>query len=79
VILGAVPALWGSGDLLATVASRRAGARRTLAIAQVTELCIGLAVWAVFRPSFAPGAGSVPALLATGVPTAAAYGGCTEA
>jgi drug/metabolite transporter (DMT)-like permease len=75
VILGVVVAvLWGSCDLLATLASRRSGAFRTLATAQIAELIVCAAAWVAFRPSLAGAAGSVPTLLAAGVLTAAAYG-----
>jgi drug/metabolite transporter (DMT)-like permease len=69
-----VAALWGSGDLLAAIAARQSGTYSTLAIAQATGLALCMAVWAMFRPTLAVGAGPAAMLLLAGVLTAASYG-----
>jgi drug/metabolite transporter (DMT)-like permease len=74
VILGSVVAvLWGTADLFAAFAARRSGAFRTLATAQMTELAVCAAIWAVF-PSLVDVGPPVGALLFVGVLTAASYG-----
>jgi drug/metabolite transporter (DMT)-like permease len=77
VILGlGVAALWGVGDLAATIASRRLGSSfMTLTVAHVAELALCFSLWAAVTPGSVEASASVVSLLlCVGVLTAGSYG-----
>lgn len=75
MILGlGVASLWGIGDLLAAICARRLGTYATLAVAQITELVLCAALWAILRPPIDVQLNSTIAMLFIGVLTALSYG-----